>query len=327
MANMNKNRRRGLASALSALGLLAACSVDTTDVNFVPDDVLSMTTGDTGTGATGDTGSGGALATGGVSNVGGVVNVAGVLNKAGSSGKAGASNGGSNALAGAPTGGMAQGGSGGGGGMMGCPMAKGDPRQPVIDDFTDGDAGILMRAGRAGGWYVTNDGKGTQMPPNDVTRPPKPDSPGFDMAGYALHTQGSGFSLWGAGYGVSLSNAPGQYICTYDVSPHTGIRFYTRGKITGMDAALHFHLVTAEIADREHGGTCDATTEKCFDNYAFDINPVPADWKLFEIPFASLKQAGWGTPKKLYLTHVLNLEFTTGVSANFDFWIDQIEFY
>lgn len=127
MASMNKNRRRGFGFAVSALGLLAACSVDTSDVNFVDDDVLSMTTG-----ATGDTGSGGVPVTAGVANVGGVVNVAGVLNKAGSSGKAGASTGGSNATAGAPSGGMSGGGMPSGGmGAGGGPPAGGYPCKVV----------------------------------------------------------------------------------------------------------------------------------------------------------------------------------------------------
>jgi hypothetical protein len=60
MVSMNKNRRRSFGFAVAAGGLLAACSVDTSDVHFVPDSVLTD---------------------------GGVANLGGVLNKAGSNGK------------------------------------------------------------------------------------------------------------------------------------------------------------------------------------------------------------------------------------------------
>jgi hypothetical protein len=321
MVTMIKRRRLGLGSLLIATGgALVACSVDTSDIHFVDNDVFAQLDGEGGEPG---------VSLGGKANIGGVANIAGVLNKGGSSGKAGAStggasHGGSSATAGAATGGVSTAGSGG---MRGCPMAVGDPRQPVIDDFSDGDPAILMRAGRDGGWYVTNDGQGTQMPPNDPTKPPKPESPGYDGTGFALHTQGSGFSIWGAGFGVSLSSAPDLRACTYDVSPYTGVRLYLKGKVTGLDAAMHVHLVTQEVAELQNGGTCDPLKEKCSDNFAYDIVGITANWKQFSIPFAVLKQAGWGTAKKLYLNHVLNLEFTTGIDAEFDFWIDQVEFY
>ena len=54
---------------------------------------------------------------------------------------------------------------------------------------------------------------------------------------------------------------------------------------------------------------------------------MPSTWKSIDIPFTALKQAGWGAPKKLYPSHVVNLEFIAAADTDFDFWIDQVEFY
>ena len=328
---MTKNCRRTLGFVVVALGAApAACSVDTSDVHFLPDDVLAKADANAND-------AGGAPDAGGVANRGGVANVAGVVGKGGTTAKAGAGTGGSRPTAGAPTGGAPAGGSGSTGGRGGaggnpaqCPTAAGDRKKLLIDDFDDGDSGLPdpPQAGRMGGWYVVSDltPGAVQVPPNDPSRPPIPDMPGVGGVGFALHTQGTGFTTWGAGFGVTLLNGSTNMACPYDASVYTGVRVSLQGNIVGTDPLLQFHFVTTDVADMEHGGTCDAKTEKCYDNFTAYID-VPSTWKSIDIPFTALKQAGWGASKKLYPSHVVNLEFISAADADFDFWIDQVEFY
>jgi hypothetical protein len=332
MSSMRKHRR-GFGFVVAG-SILAACSVDTSDVHFVPDDVLNATgdagTGNTGTGATGADDAGGA-------DTGGSTGTGGSGNKAGATGKAGAGSGGVNTAGNTGTAGATNGGNpplGGMGGMpLNCPMAVANRNEPLIDNFDDGDPGLPMPplGGRVGGWFVVNDGTttATQIPPaNDPTRPPKPVSPGFDARGYALATNGKGFLEWGAGLGMTFSNGPNMKACVYDASIHSGIRFRAMGSITGTDPYLHVHVVTTDVADREHSGMCDALNEKCYDNFNFDVELTGAGkWQEVMVPFSELKQAGWGAPKKFYPNHLLNLEFVAGINASFDFAIDQVEFY
>lgn len=335
MISMYKHRR-GLGFVVVG-GVLAACSVDTSDVHFVPDDVLASAGKITGVGNTGT----GADDAGGAPDTGGSSSTGGSGNKAGSSGKAGQATGGTSSTAGSPaTGGVTNaggppvGGSGGMGGMpIGCPNAVANRNEPLIDNFDDGDPGLPMPplGGRVGGWFAVNDGTtgALQMPPaNDPARPPKPSSPGFDGKGYALFTQGKGFLDWGAGLGLTFSNSGAMKACVYDAAIHTGIRFRATGTITGPDPYLHVHVVTTDVADREHSGTCDAANEKCYDNFNVDVVlAAGAAWQEHMLPFADFKQAGWGAPKKFYPNHLLNLEFISGPGADFNFGIDQVEFY
>jgi hypothetical protein len=332
---MNKARRRGFGLlAVWGSGVLVACSVDTSGLHYLPDSEFH------------DLANQGEAGDGNV-DVGGVANIAGVSNKAGSNGKAGSSSGGTtsvggNASSGASSGGsLAVGGAGGtpsggvtGGGMPGggmpnsCTPAVGSSSDPLLDDFNDMNPMLPtpMNATRMGGWYITNDGKGSMVPPADPNQPPIPNfKPDYNNMGYAMHLKGSGFSLWGANLGVTLLNVPGRPPCPYDLSRFKGIRFYLQG--TSSDQTLHFSLTTVETADMQHGGSCDGMKEKCFDNYFADMAWMPPTWKVIEVEWASLKQGNWGAVKPLNMQHVLNIEFGTKPNVQFDFSIDQIEFY
>lgn len=329
-----KKHRRSFGYVLAG-SILAACSVDTSDIHFVPDDALSAT-GDAGKLGTGNTGNTGADDAGGAPDTGGSPSTGGT-GGTGSTGKAGAATGtgGVNAAGNQGTAGATGGGAplGGMGGMpLNCPGAVANRNEPLIDNFDDGDPGLPMPplGGRVGGWFVVNDGTtgATQVPPNDPSRPPRPVSPGFDGKGYALATNGKGFLDWGAGLGMTFSNGPSMKPCAYDASVHTGIRFRAVGAITGPDPYLHVHIVTTDVADREHSGNCDATVEKCYDNFNYDaILDGAGKWQEFMVPFSDFKQGGWGTPRKFYANHLLNLEFVANAGTTFDFAIDQVEFY
>ena len=326
MLSMNKNHRRGVGFALLG-GVLAACSVDTGDIHFVPDDVLAIANGDTSAGGDADTG--GVTHIGGATNVGGAVNVAGMLNKAGTTGKAGAGNGGSSA-----TGGVTAGGSntGGAGGMVNnpgqCKLASGNGTDTLIDDLEDGDSKLPMLAGREGAWYVSNDATagGKQMPVPSMNMPPFPERPGAPRNGamsmFAMHTSGSGFESWGANMGLTLLQPPFGTACPYDVSRHTGVRFFIRSDI--MASTVRFAIPTQETHAPAQGGTCP---QRCGDHYGVSISPVPVTWTQMEVKFADMKQQNFGIATMFYPAHVLNVEFAVTHSVDFNFWVDQVEFF
>jgi hypothetical protein len=323
----NQSKHSGLGIVIMwATGLAGACSVDTSDLHFVPDDDFGKLS------ELGDAGDGN-IDTGGVGNIAGVLNKAGSGNKAGSNSGGVPGTGGTSSTGGTPptTGGTSSVGGGvSSGGVSAAGMqAVGSLNDPLLDDFNDMNPMLpntMMNGSRMGGWYITNDGTGNMMPPADPTKPPIPDfKPDYNNMGYAMHLKGGGFKDWGANLGVTLVNAQGRPPCPYDLSRFSGIRFYLQGMVS--DGVLHFSLTTAETADAEHGGTCDIKTEKCFDNFAFDLMQVSPNWKLIQIPWSALKQGGWGAVKQLNVKNVLNIEFGVKPNTTFDFMLDQVEFY
>lgn len=288
--------------------LLAACSVDTSDITFVRDEAFDQ---------------GGALGNAGVSN-------GGALNKAGSDGKAGSggggvSTGGSKLTAGSDAGGSAPaGGTGGtGGGMpLDCPMVIGPADQKLLDDFEDGDAGLPAVGGRRGGWYLANDGTGMQMPMLGPNMPPNPATPGAMMTDYAMRTSGSGFTVWGANVGlVLLFGPPGRAPCPYDLSNYRGLRLFVRGTI--QDSLLRVQIPTVDTHQPAQGGTC---MDACGDHYGKEVMVTPS-WGQVNVDFNQMVQQGHGREFPFDLSQALNIEFAVHPNGNFDFWIDQLEFY
>lgn len=315
----------------------AACSVDTSGVTFINDRDFatyvsgssSTDTNSSGTSSNANTaGSGGttSVAHGGSATSGGKAGAGSATAGSTSTGKAGSSSGGTGSGgtgvqvgAGAPP----MGGSAAGGAMM-CPLVSSNPADTLIDDFEDGDAGLPMRGGRAGGWYVATDGTGVlEVPATDPNMPPALSRPGYDGRGYALRAEGGYFTDWGVVMGMSLLSAPGRPPCPYDVTPQRALTFYLKALVS--DYELRVNLATTETLEKALGGTCQ-TNEKCDDHFGITLTDLPVTWTQVTIPFDKLTQAGWGTAKRLDLRHVLNLEFSLHADVSFDVWIDQVEF-
>lgn len=300
------------------VGVLCACTVDTSEIKWVPDMLLD------GEGA--EAGDGGVANIGGVANVGGVVNIGGI-GKGGSpasAGSGGAGTGGSKQMGGMPGGGIDAGGMPGGGAPSEmCLVVRGDPAEPVLDDLEDGDNDLPRFAGRQGGWYVVNDMTGNQMPSGAANMPVVPTTPGF-MSSYAMHTVGGGFTEWGAVLGlVLLPQPPPRPPCPYDLSRHSGLRFAVRGMTSG--ATVWVQVATVQTHRQEQGGTCMLGGD-CGDHHGIFV-PVSATWTSVDVNFSDLAQNGWGAPFDLDLRQVLNIEFLVGANSTFDLWVDQLAFY
>lgn len=312
---MRINKRTSGLGLLALGAIVAACSVDTSDVNFVPDEVLAE-----GEGATGNVATGGSSA----GSDGGKVSTAGANSTSGSGGKAGAATGGSPGMAGASVGGSAGTPTAGAPATGECRRGVGNPQEPEIDNLDDCDPGIAMRGGREGGWYVANDGLGTQTPMASVSMPPLPERPGALSTMCAMHTKGSGFTEWGAILGIVLLVGQNQPPCPYDVSPHRGVRFYAKGTIS--DDTLEVQFPTVQTHAPAQGGTCKGEG-KCGDHFRVAVTSLAADWREYSVSFADARQDGWGNPVTFDPTQVLNVEFRTRPDTTFEFWIDQVSFF
>ena len=241
-------------------------------------------------GSSGAGGTGGVIHTGGVTGGAGVISVGGLIVPRGGAGIPDAG------------GGLSTGGTVGSGGATTCTPGKASGFYPLIDNMADGDTGIIPQDGRSGGWYTYGDSTGTITPP----------TPSLGM----MCASGSGFSIWGAGLGVSFDAVPTK-TCTYDASIYTGIRFTITPTSTVSSGTLRFAVQTADIAEAVSGGTCVSTsalTDNCNDIYGVDLlvegtvvncQSAYSSWVCgpatgaagpitVTVPFSYMSQEGWG---------------------------------
>jgi hypothetical protein len=192
------------------------------------------------------------------------------------------------------------------------------PIVDMIDDFEDGDGALVPSSGRQGYWYVFNDATngGTQTPASDMVLPQAGGAAGTNMA---MHTTGSGFTVWGAGLGIDLNNLGGMpsIKMIWDASEFTGVVLMAKG--SGQIRASVQIEATVPVAE---GGSCDV-----------DCDPhgkvllLTNQWQQFTLPFDQLTQEGWGTPAAWDAATVVGIQLKVGANANFDFWVDEVGFY
>ncbi len=189
----------------------------------------------------------------------------------------------------------------------------------LIDDMEEGSGSIIKQGGRSGSWFTYNDGTdgGVQTPMAGGPCLPVAIPGGRCGSEHAMNTFGSGFTNYGIGIGFDL-NHPSGVRMPYDVSAHTGIAFWARGPQT-----VQVQILEQGTTPTDQGGTCTAT---CSDHYFIGV-PVPAGWQQIPVPFASLKQTGWGTVVAWDPKTVLAEQLAVYPAPTFDFWIDDIGFY
>ncbi|HEY4103021.1 MAG TPA: hypothetical protein VGM44_03985 [Polyangiaceae bacterium] len=255
------------------------------------------------------------LATGGSSGTNVVTANAGDSSSAGST-RGGSDSGGGDQGGSSVDGGTEQGGTAGSsaGGAGGVDTASID----LIDDFEDGDAQLSLVGGRDGSWFITNDGHGQQTPlPNGPTLPSLL-MPPRGMSTRAMHTTGSGFSVWGAALGVNFLS--GMAPPPYDVSMYQGLTFALK---LGKPTAVKPMRVAVSDYDTTYG------CRTCGDHFGSSVN-AGDEFTIIQLPFSSFKQLGFGTappshafdPKRTYTVY-----FSWTQNQTFDVWIDDLSFY
>lgn len=191
----------------------------------------------------------------------------------------------------------------------------------IIDRMEDADGTINMTADRGGVWFSFNDETpGTQTPLHKAETfamsevvPPRSGSH------YAAHSQGGGFTVWGAGIGFELYNQQ-----PYDVSKYAGITFWAR---RGPDVTSALRFGVSDIATAPRGGQCPAIEDpaKCSDYFGADLT-LTTSFQRFSFTWQELAQEGWGfpLPPSVDTEHVYGIRFITGENEDFDFWVDDI---
>jgi hypothetical protein len=199
-----------------------------------------------------------------------------------------------------------------------CKAVSGTASPLLVDDFEDGDLLLDTNADLRGLWYVNNDGTGEQAPAPGaeadgtfIAAPGSPQSPAF-----ALHTSGAGFEQWGAFAGTRL-NASQSQPCTYDLSQYDGLHFYAKGK-----GRVRVNIGTADTTPIVDGGNCAGSV--CSD-YGVSV-ALSSDWSGVEARFDTLTQPSWATPEEFAPASGLRVSFWSE-SEDFDFWIDDVQFY
>lgn len=186
----------------------------------------------------------------------------------------------------------------------------------LIDDLEDGDGSIKALGGRVGAWYTYNDmtAAGTEKP---IAGDPFLPLGVGNGSSKSAEASGSGFTVWGAGFGFDLNNS-GTAKQTYDVSAFTGIVFGTKG------TPFRFKVLTTATVPTAEGGAC--ATTKCGDNFGSAI-AATSSWQQFAVPFASLKQEGYGDVATFVPSTVIGVQFQVAKGVTFDISIDDIGFY
>ncbi|WP_433927517.1 carbohydrate binding domain-containing protein [Sorangium cellulosum] len=195
----------------------------------------------------------------------------------------------------------------------------------MIDDMEDNDNAINAAGGRVGYWYTFNDETegATQQPPPDPEGTGETPftmtalEPARGQSTYAARSWGSGFETWGAGFGFDL-NSPEGAKAAYDASAYTGITFWAKGTTSAT-------VMISDPATDPEGGSC---TDQC-DKWQKSL-PLTEEWQQFTIPFADLKQGGWGdvAPNpQIDATKLYSIQFQVGTDPEFDVYIDDLAFY
>jgi hypothetical protein len=181
----------------------------------------------------------------------------------------------------------------------------------VLDDLEDGDANVPFNESRGGTWFSFGDPSGSFSP--SAAR--LPEAGGALDSDYAMHVAGTGFSEWGAGFGVMVGTC-------YDASVYSGVSFWARGS---ANAALRVAIASLGTQPTAYGGAC---TTACGDTHGTNVD-VTEEWTQYSLLFDEIAQQGWGTPAEFDVTNIFSVSFGFGVPEDpleFDLWIDQIEF-
>ncbi len=193
------------------------------------------------------------------------------------------------------------------------PAVRAAGGSPLIDDFEDGDTRIAVLEHRAGFWSSTSDGTGTQWPSLGGVLPMSRIPGGRGSSQFGIHVRGTRFTKWG----VILSTDLSARRC-YDASVYGGVAFWMRGK-----GRVDFIAKMTQIAPEEYGGSC---THDCYDGHHVTIE-LSSTWQEHRVPWADLKQKGFGQAVPFDPRSLLALELTTPPEQTpYDYWLDDMRF-
>lgn len=182
---------------------------------------------------------------------------------------------------------------------------------PMIDDFEDGNARLLLREGRGGAWMSHGAADGKQIPSPGSTAFPVRSS---GRAGrYALRMRTE--RLTSAAAGLNADLAPGH---CYDASAYAGIEFWAKGS-----GRIFFGPTMIDIMEKKWGGLCE---QNCYDRHQAPAD-LGAEWRSYRFLWKDLEQGGWGHQVPFDPRRLLSLGFSVEApDTPSEFWIDDVRF-
>jgi hypothetical protein len=136
-----------------------------------------------------------------------------------------------------------------------------------------------------------------------------------------LHAQASGFPEFsGIGMGLRWTET-GSEFCYYDASYYDGFSFWAKGS-GGVRVALQ----NPSVRPIAVGGTCPADAA-CYDSHGMDFT-LSSGWTHYQVGFAGLSQAGWGTPVGEFVpSELFTIEFQFSPGGTVDLQLDDLAFF
>lgn len=182
-------------------------------------------------------------------------------------------------------------------------------RQPMIDDFEDGDDAVLPFEGRVGLWRWVRD---TDRPGTAPALLPIPEWHPTPKDKLALHVKGGPLLDWGASVEFMFQPA------CYDASTYRGIRLRAKGPGRIYVSAREVRLVPPE-----DGGTCQ--DEDCYNFHVKKIE-LTAQYTTIVAHWFEMKQRGYNRPpldpRQLHSFAV----FVRPEDTPYDLWFDEVAF-
>jgi hypothetical protein len=198
----------------------------------------------------------------------------------------------------------------------------------LISDFENGGNQLLANQCRSGYWFNYNDGTGGGTQTFNVASGP---GVGYNGTGTSLHcvevTTNSGFTNYGAGFGLSFINNPSPPPPTpvttatiaqgnYDAYGYHGIQFY--GKNTTGAVLVTVNVPDFNVAITSYGSGAH------FVNVTLNTS-----WQLYQITMSQLISSanGYGTATAFDPSKLQQMEWQVGKGVVSDVWIDNVSFY
>jgi hypothetical protein len=201
--------------------------------------------------------------------------------------------------------------------LVACETAVATGEDPRIDDFEDLNSETLPVDNREASWYDYDDETSA-----DVQVVEWITSEGATATSTAvMHVQSAGFPEYsGVGFGLRWTES-GTDHCYYDASYYDGISFWVKGS-----AAIRLALQNPAVRPVDMGGTCPLDAV-CYDSHGYSF-VATEEWTYLRVSFASLTQAGWGTPVGEFEPRELfTVEFQFTGGSPYEVWLDDIAFY
>lgn len=197
-----------------------------------------------------------------------------------------------------------------------CPKDEG-----LISDGENNSNQIADIKHRGGYWYTFSDDLNTQVVPETGKKGgtfamTAGGANGTKFAARMSGTVGTGGNTY-AGVGLNFVDPKGMY----NASKYKGVTFWAKaGPGTG-----NVRLKVPDVATEPDGKVC----KECFNDFGMDLK-LTSEWTKYTIPFTSMKQLkGWGSPHTdgIEAGKLFGMQWQVNEpGAQFDIWIDEIEF-